>query len=30
VDRAVKGLPPGSPGEELRALVSRLARAMAK
>ncbi|MFP4648675.1 MAG: DNA polymerase III subunit delta [Halorhodospira sp.] len=30
VDRAVKGLPPGRPQEELRALVSRLARAMAK
>ncbi len=30
VDRALKGLPPGDPAGELRALVSRLARAMAK
>ncbi|MCC3750584.1 MAG: DNA polymerase III subunit delta [Halorhodospira halophila] len=30
VDRAIKGLPPGEPWEQLRALVSRLARAMAK
>ena len=30
VDRAIKGLPPGDPGEELRALVSRLARTMAE
>ncbi|ABM62907.1 DNA polymerase III subunit delta [Halorhodospira halophila] len=30
VDRAIKGLPPGDPWEQLRALVSRLARAMAK
>ncbi len=30
VDRAIKGLPPGAPDEELRALVSRLARTVAK
>ncbi len=30
VDRAIKGLPPGRPEEELRALVSRFARAMAE